>query len=80
MAEVGSAHSDFIINRCERDRSGLRYHCITCRRDLPEAEIGDSFYELVHQAGTDVKVRKFRGHEGHVIFRQGPPDMKASSK
>ena len=47
---------------------------------MTDEEIADSFYELVHQAGTDVKVRKFRGHEGHVIFRQGPPDMKASSK
>src|SRR3989304_6370661 len=52
--------------KCET--KNLRHHCITCRRDLTDEEIADSFYELVHNSGTDLKVKMFRGHEEHVTL------------
>src|SRR3972149_7621493 len=52
--------------KCET--KNLRHHCITCRRDLTDEEIADSFYELVHHSGTDLKVKMLRGHEEHVTL------------
>ena len=57
----------------------MQYRCATCGRDLTDEEIGDSYYEKTRRGGIEVKVKKFRGHEDHVIFRSGPPSVTTSS-
>ena len=57
----------------------MQYHCATCKRVLTDEEITNNYYEKTLRNGIEVKVKKFRGHEDHVILRSGPPSVTTSS-
>jgi hypothetical protein len=52
---------------------------MTCARDLTDDEVRDCFFDKLTKDGLDLKVKRFRGHEDHVIFRGGPPAMQTKT-
>ena len=56
----------------------MTYYCVTCARDMTDDEVRDFSFEKVSRDGIDLKIKRFRGHEDHVIFRGGPPNMNTT--